>query len=712
MTGNIQALFAEDEVYPGILNFGGVRMILLDVDGGFWGLRRQIEGLVGKRMTNVLFQQAGVNGGASFARSFIDQMDPRPGSDIFRDCLSAFQTAGFGQFEVVSLKWPIGRLEVIGRNTFEAWPYRHNSTKQHEPVCAYTSGVLVGFINVISERCDVVCVKRQCQAQGDEFCQYELLPSGEVEDEPVIAFNPDPALGRQLNLLEILFDRMPMGIAIFNAELQLQRFNPTWEQLIERYVKIKEKNITSGQSLFNLFPGTENDFAPLLETLFSGEVVNKKAFHLKSNGASFYWDSVFTPLMDDNKIIGFMVVVVDATERILTQKDLEQRISERTHEISTLMQISHNIAITQELEPLLGLLLDDLKKIIDYDGSTILTIEGRKIVVRAYRGPLTWAQVSDMTFPLDDPLDSLVILSKDRVIIDDTTGNSHEAQAFRESVGDRVNTIFHHIRSWMGVPIIIKGEVIGHLAIEHHEVSFFNPQRADLVATFASQLAVVLENARLQIEARRAAVLDERQRIARDLHDSVSQALYGISLGTRTLQKLLDNTTIPEEILDKLEKPLDYVMSLASMGLDEMRALIFELHPDALEKDGLIVALERKSDILRTRHNIDVLLDLCHEPSMSVHEKEVLYRIAQEAMNNVIKHANARKVKIKLKEEEEKIVLEIQDDGVGFDPTVEYPGHLGLHSMNERVNQLGGELEINSGFGQGTQILTRIPTGQ
>jgi PAS domain S-box-containing protein len=219
----------------------------------------------------------------------------------------------------------------------------------------------------------------------------------------------------------------------------------------------------------------------------------------------------------------------------------------------------------------------------------------------------------------------------------------------------------------------------------------------------ADQTAVAVENARLFAETRGKAALEERQRLARELHDSVSQALYGIALGAKTARKLLDQD--PQRVAD----PLEYVLSLAEAGLAEMRALIFELRPESLETEGLVAALEKQTAALRARHEIGVQAILCDEPEASPEVKEAVYRIAQEALHNTVKHARATKVGITMGCDSGWINLEVFDDGVGFDAGGDFPGHLGLRSMGERAERLGGTLEVDSTPGSGTRIRARIP---
>ena len=140
-----------------------------------------------------------------------------------------------------------------------------------------------------------------------------------------------------------------------------------------------------------------------------------------------------------------------------------------------------------------------------------------------------------------------------------------------------------------------------------------------------------------------------------------------------------------------------------------MRALIFELRPESLEKEGLIAALEKQAAAVQARHGIRVEADLRGEPEASLEVKEALYRVAQEALHNTVKHARAANVKLKLEERPEGFTLGISDDGGGFEPQKDFPGHLGLKSMRERATRLGGTLEVTSEPGYGARILVRIP---
>jgi signal transduction histidine kinase len=254
---------------------------------------------------------------------------------------------------------------------------------------------------------------------------------------------------------------------------------------------------------------------------------------------------------------------------------------------------------------------------------------------------------------------------------------------------------------------MVKERVIGMFVFHHDEPNFYTNEQATLVLAFAHQAALAIENARLYEQAQQVAVLKERQRLARELHDSVSQALYSIALGTRTAQKLIDRF-LDGEIKKDISEPIDHVLAMAEAGLAEMRALIFELHPESLANEGLISALKKQAAATQARHGLDLQLSLCEEPEIPMEFKLLLYRLTQEALHNVVKHAQAHQVTIELLWREDQISMTIRDDGKGFETKIPSQG-LGLRSMLERILQVNGELNVSSKPGEGTVISAHIP---
>ena len=353
---------------------------------------------------------------------------------------------------------------------------------------------------------------------------------------------------------------------------------------------------------------------------------------------------------------------------------------------------------------MLGLVLEQLKVGADYTGSSFSIVEGEDLVLVENRGPAPLTQALGLHMPIKTMgVIWEMFCRREPVMIADVLDDSPPAHAFRRWMDYRLKTTFSYIRCWMGIPLTHKEQVIGMLTLSSSESNHYLPRHAALALAIANQAAVALENARLYEQAQELAALEERQRLARELHDSVSQALYGITLGTHTARTLLDRDP------RKVAEPLNYVLSQAEAALTEMRALIFELRPESLENDGLVVALSRQGAALHARHNIEVATELCEEPDIPLKAKQELYRVAQEALHNTFKHARANKVNLRLESTADGLLLEVSDDGLGFDMTQSFPGHLGLHSMRERVARLGGILQIESTPGQGTQILVRLP---
>jgi signal transduction histidine kinase len=397
-------------------------------------------------------------------------------------------------------------------------------------------------------------------------------------------------------------------------------------------------------------------------------------------------------------------VVRDITEQVQAQQLLEQRVEERTRELSTLLEVSHNVASTIELKPLLELILDQLKIVVDYSGSSVTILEDEDLVLVGTRGPNSEEHLMQRRFPLKHiEIMWEMLCNREPVIIDNVRGDTPLAKAYREMVGELLETTFSYIRSWLAVPLMLKERVIGLLSVSHSEPRYYTARHAALALAIANHAAVAIENARLYEQAQELAAVQERQRLARELHDSVSQALYGISLGAHTASTLLERDP------SRVAEPLNYVLSLAEAALAEMRALIFELRPESLATEGLVTVLTKQAAALQARYGVEVHTELCDEPDVPLKVKQELYRVAQEALHNTAKHAHAGRVDLRLNWTPEAIVLEICDNGIGFDPAGSFPGHLGLHSMRERVTHLGGMLQIESAPGQGTRIHLRLP---
>lgn len=257
--------------------------------------------------------------------------------------------------------------------------------------------------------------------------------------------------------------------------------------------------------------------------------------------------------------------------------------------------------------------------------------------------------------------------------------------------------------SALSVPMIYHEKPLGVLTANYPRGYDPDDKAVDFLGAIADQAAVVIVNARLFEDAQSLAALEERQRLARELHDSVSQSLYGIGLGARTARALIEANP------PAAAKPLDYILELTEAGLAEMRALVFELRADSLEREGLVAAFEKQAAAMRARHGLRIELRAMAEPDVPLRVKEALYRVVMEALHNVVKHAHATAAAVVLRVVPSGLCAEVTDNGRGFDPSVEFPGHLGLVSMRQRVAALGGTLEVESGPNRGTTLRAIVP---
>jgi len=377
---------------------------------------------------------------------------------------------------------------------------------------------------------------------------------------------------------------------------------------------------------------------------------------------------------------------------------LEERVEARTCELSTLLEVSQNVASTLELGPLLDLILEQLKLVMDYSGAAVVELEGQDLVVRAYHGPVSQEEALGMRFPAEYAHHLQVIRSQKPVIIADARGDDSLAQSFQGMSSALLEPYFGYVYSWMGAPLVTKGQVVGMLALHHAEPNYYSAQDTDLIMAFANQAAVAIENAQLYEQAQQLAVVEERQRLGRELHDSVTQALYSVTLYAQAAHMAMSAGKQDEAVENLAE-----LRNMAREAMTDMRLLIFELHPPRLEEEGLAVALQGRLASVETRTGLQTELHVEGERRLPISVEEELYWIAQEALNNVVKHAQAKKVTVGLQFDEKSVCLEVRDDGIGFEPAeARQSGGMGLRGMGERAERINGKLEVESAPGQGT----------
>ena len=670
--------------------------------------------------------------------------------------------------------------------------------------------------------------------------------------------------GSQLALLEMLFDRMPMGIAIIDRNFRIVQTNPTWANFVEKYTPLKASDVLPGVRIFDLEPGTEDVLIPLFERVFKGETIHQDAVRIETKGVVSFWDIVLTPLYDGDQVVGLSNVSIDATERVESEQRLKNALVRLEESESMLRSVIENaerfgiyriqvdsddlnsakvLLVSPSIADMLGiddpynfgswfehLHPDDRSRVLEanyqslregvpynqptrffnkrrnrwcwvrtisnpgfdvqgklthFDGIVIDLTEQKEAELALQDLNLTLEQrVEDRTrelerrreiaeslrdiirminssMPLDAFLEQAVRMAAQRLgaagcvlhhfdmdnkmIVhmanyglegiyergrrgsfdnlklfggeyylqatlqrQPTYGNYPRLPERIEEI-ERDTTIPLHIKAErialrerfagaFSVPLFMQDKVYGGMVFYYTEPQLFSEEQIQLGLTFAEQVALAIENAMLRVESAQAATVSERNRLARDLHDAVSQTLFSASLIADVLPKLWEKK--PEVARQKL----DELRLLTRGALSEMRTLLLELRPSSLIEMDLADLIRHLTNAFagRTRIPIKVSVDGMADSSFEV--KEVIYRVAQESLNNINKHAQASEVIFNVLRFENEIRLEVQDNGRGFNPQQVPLESLGLGIMRERAASIGAKLTIESSIGSGTRV--------
>lgn len=697
-----------------------------------------------------------------------------------------------------------------------------------------------------------------------------------------------PKLSQQL--IESLFEKIPIGLAIFDPGLRLLYINPKWKSFIAQYTYSNPDLVKPGTNYYDVAPGTEPYFQDVFNRVLAGEVIREPALYANTQGIESYWDVLLTPLEEDGQIIGFLDAVTDVTDQIRVKEYLEDQIFERTQSLVTLLQISRIFSSILSMDELLTSVLVEMKRLVEYEGSALLKLDKGQLEVKATTGCLNQVFEIGDCFDVNNDLDQKLFSGSKPIRIADINDHSPCAKAYRS----RNYPGNDCIRSWMGLALKVQDRIIGELVLVHHKPGFFeivednyihifsslaaialentylyqleqerrqeserrqkvaeglrdilkalnsnkeledllhfiveqaykmmdadlsiryhetedqplstvtsqsfpqdlfqvfsgytvsnplselqtrlskgefvidsdykaeieqlrqshydknNPQVYEIMCSIAKhyacglvtpllvrgklfgslrffyrtyrefdeettrlammiaeQAALAIENSTLRKEVQLSAVSNERNRLARELHDSVTQTLFSTSLIAEVLPRLYE-VNKPEA-----EKRLIEMRQLARGALAEMRTLLMELRPNAIVEANPRELLKHLMEAYtgRTGISIDYTEKIDPDTSLSGEQKLVIYRVAQEALNNIAKHATPSEVKILFHVEPFLVNLVIEDNGLGFDPNEIQPDHFGVGFMQERAEGIGAKIKIHSQPGEGTLVQLTI----
>ena len=457
-----------------------------------------------------------------------------------------------------------------------------------------------------------------------------------------------------------------------------------------------------------------------------------------------------SPLYDpDGERVGVAFVIRDISERKSREcqlkksnEELRQRLEERNRELARtnaelrqeiqerrraylsekrarrnaeiLRTASLALSSTLDLATAAQTLLEYGDRLVHFDGANISLIEhsySMEIIAVKYRKPLEEIQNFAHTFVDTSEYDYLgkVLEARKSVWITDT----RDHPGWRHYAGQPA------VLSWLGVPLMSMERVIGIFALEKGEAGYFNYEQVRLIEGLAAQVSVTIQNAwlfdqvragrqRLQALSRKLVEIQETERkyVARELHDETSQALTSLMVGLRMLEKDAENPGNIHSGVAELQLMLQSVV-------ENLHRLAMDLRPASLDHLGLVAALRQYIDAMSDKHGLTIRFEVANintrlPPDLAT----AVYRIVQEALTNIVRHARATQVDVILEQREGQIVAVIEDNGVGFDPRQAMRGErLGLFGMRERAEMFGGKLIVESVAEIGTTIVVEVPYG-
>jgi PAS domain S-box-containing protein len=392
-------------------------------------------------------------------------------------------------------------------------------------------------------------------------------------------------------------------------------------------------------------------------------------------------------------------VVRDISEEAAAYRLLEERVASRTHDLSGLLAVARRLASVIDLAGIQRTLRLEAGGVLARSAFSLWRVEAACLV------PVTAGEGSDGV-PLARLPRVVSLLEAGELVRSRGAGTNGELDAELAGAG----LVPAGAPGALILPLVAAGELMGVLGVTRQGPPRYRPEEVSAAQALASQVAVALGNVALFHRAQAVAAAETRQAIARDLHDSVSQTLFSVTLQVRTAQAELRKAGLGKD--HPAATALAEVTELNQGALVEMRALIFELRPGALAEEGLVAAVSKHAAAVAAREGIGVdVTGPADRLPLSPEAEEQLYRLTQEALNNVVKHARTVAASVVVTCGPAQVTVAVHDDGIGFDPALGRPGHLGLASMRERVTRLGGRLDVVSDPGVGTTITATVPVG-
>lgn len=500
----------------------------------------------------------------------------------------------------------------------------------------------------------------------------------------------ETALYEAQEQLRVIFENI-RDYAIFT--LDLDRRITTWNTGAERIFGFREAEIIGQKAdiLFTLEDRMRDEPAKEQQQAIETGYGEDERWHLRKDGSRFFASGILRPILNqDGNLEGFIKVARDITARH------EAEISERKRRImaEALRDIATVLTSTLNLDQVLEHVLTMVGRLVPHEAAYLLLLD-QGVITRVRTLGQNEHGLAELETMLrqhrlharDIPLFQQILQTKAPLIVLDFE---------REETAMRI-PLTPAMRSYLGTPILVEDEVIGLLNVMSDKPGFFDDDHAETLQLFAYEAAIAIRNAQLYLQAQELAALEERQRLARDLHDAVTQTLFSASILTETLSRQYH--LHPERVPHALSE----LHQLIKAALAEMRTLLLQLRPPAILNTRLDHLLRQLITAMHGRRRMTIEFDTEGDFLLPPDAHIALYRIAQEGLNNIIKHSKAKQVTINLMGNGNRVELRLQDNGRGFNPDERFSG-LGLQMMRERAEAIGATFEIESKTDRGTKI--------
>jgi PAS domain S-box-containing protein len=498
----------------------------------------------------------------------------------------------------------------------------------------------------------------------------------------------EQAVRHETARLQAVIDAVPIGFAFYDPHGALDRFNDEASRIWGGSGPA-EPALPDGERR-GFWPGTgrplEREEWPAMQALLHGTVSKDVVVDIERyDGSRGTIVLSAAPIAADGVTVGAAVGMQDITEL--------RRAEQVLRLLSDEVRILHEASVLDSSLP-----LNELTRTVAVRARALLESDGCAVYRIDERGALRREILVGAPSPKDGPgVRPLVRAVVARAAARGAAGAEQDAPATDGAdPGPDEGTC-------LAVPLALRANVFGAIALHFREPRRFDGHYRRVARAFADQAALAIENAHLRTRVAESAAEGERTRLARDLHDSVTQALFAASLKAEALARVSD------DVSPRAVEIIEQVRRLTRGALAQMRTMLLEMRGEPLSDVPLAELLRHLVEAAESRASVSVSLTIGGRCDLSPQLHDALYRITQEALNNVVRHARAARAWISLDLSADSLRLVIGDDGAGFDPRVPRASHLGLRTMQERARSAGAELSLITRMGGGTVVTVEWP---